>query len=372
LFLLSFSRINLEKRGISKLSKKRNSKNHKTKKSRKLEDVYRLLERIYYEVCEDKYKSKRLSNLVHKVQAKPSSQLRYAQPYARTNEQKYPLLKSSSQAGARPWTEPAVYRPPERLVYDPDVKHLLEKIEAHLRLDTETKSLEELDVDELLSRLQQKYNGEAYGKLLEKLLEEINKAESKPELQDAESLNQRQYGYKDLQEISENSVEKESMRIAEQEELENMLMRANEAAIEANSDKILEKMLASEEAGERMREEFLAEAKTQGNSEQIEAKEHNESEESIEQRTEKTEELECSEPEVEPEENSEAEIEIVEAEEAAHETQEVSEERMEADGSKTVVEENTTEIGSSELPVETLSEAEPMPAEEDQAEASGY
>ena len=93
-----------------------------------------------------------------------------------------PKQERQSQYTGRPWSEPTQYREKERLVYDPDVKRLLEKIESHLRNEsgTENRNLDEMDADDLLLKLEEKYDHEVHEKLLEKLLEEINEAE--PEL----------------------------------------------------------------------------------------------------------------------------------------------------------------------------------------------
>jgi len=209
------------------LNKKRDLRKYKPERGYRLKDLYQLLERIYHEIIGEKvrggYKSKRLSNLIRSVRGSGNLPSKLNQPFYRSfrrypiaSELKYnpkPKVERLSFSGGKPWTEPKPYSPPQRIVYDPEAKSLLRKIERHLKegfdeLNT-NRNLEELDVEELTKTLEQTGDPKVLEKLLEKELIEINEAEPEPKLyeldEEEEGLEEKNT---DLSEILEKSAEK--------------------------------------------------------------------------------------------------------------------------------------------------------------------
>jgi hypothetical protein len=123
---------------------------NKRKRRLSLEDIYRLLEQVYIKVSESRYRSNTLSKILSKhrsrgggVRLKQNPSYEKQQRYVRQlPETKYnPKLERPSFSGGKVWSEPAHYNPKERLVYDPEVKALLQRIEKNLReaVNSETK-----------------------------------------------------------------------------------------------------------------------------------------------------------------------------------------------------------------------------------------
>jgi hypothetical protein len=174
------------------------SENRKKRKREQaeLDDIYRILELIYHRLSEGKYRSK-LSRLGAGYRSGTSKFSQKSNPKAYERSQSYakPELKYNpkpekiSFGGGKPWSEAEVYRPRERIVYDPEVKSLLQKIEKHLakalseaEKDVETRDLDKLDKEELTKLLEESKDPEVLKKLLERELVEINKAEPEPKM----------------------------------------------------------------------------------------------------------------------------------------------------------------------------------------------
>lgn len=225
------------------MNKNKNLKKYKGKRRYRLSDIYEILERIYLELSGGKYSTKRLGKLmrgfpgyrvIKRARANIKPYPKTMRPYSELPKQKYnpkpkPALNLSR---GKPWNEPPTYKPRERLVYDPEVKNLLQKIEKHLKDGFESKNLEQMDIDELLTSLEKKYDRRVYEKLLEKQLEEINKAEPEPKLYE---LNEE--ATKDTEPSKVNIIDKHG------DEKEEKI----ESLEEANLSEILEK--AGQEEG---------------------------------------------------------------------------------------------------------------------------
>ena len=62
----------------------------------------------------------------------------------------------------KPRTEPQIYKPRERIIYNPEVKQLLQRIESHLKPDAK----------QMLKQLEE--NPELYDEISDKLLAKMN------------------------------------------------------------------------------------------------------------------------------------------------------------------------------------------------------
>jgi len=183
------------------MSKYRSGKERKRKQEIDVEEVYRMLELLYRKLGEGKYRS-RLGRPAAGYRgggggSKASPRLNprsYQRPrsYATTEPKYNPKPeKSSYGGGGGKSSEPTIYRPSEKVVYDPEVKGLLQKIEKHLtkvlpeaekpKQDAEHGDLDKLDVEELTKILEGK-DPEVLKKLLEKELDESNEEEPVPNL----------------------------------------------------------------------------------------------------------------------------------------------------------------------------------------------
>lgn len=137
-----------------------------------LEEIIRLLRKLL---------SRKLkSRGPRRVYAKPKEFYKPAGSYRITRNYPTHLLKYRASSGpepkyapkkersisyvVKPWSGPMQYRPKERLIYDPEVKMLLQKIERHLS--------SEPDAEEILRQLEN--SPELYHKVSERLLERIN------------------------------------------------------------------------------------------------------------------------------------------------------------------------------------------------------
>jgi hypothetical protein len=123
---------------------------------------------------------------------------------AKTNYNPKPERQGSYSA--RPWSEPAIYRPRERLVYDPEVKQILKNIEQKLG--------SELDGEEILRQLES--NPELYERLVERLNEGVDKPE---ESELAEDEDEKASEHKP--ELDEQNREEENGEAREKGGLEN-------------------------------------------------------------------------------------------------------------------------------------------------------
>ncbi len=119
-----------------------NSKLGEKKKKRKLslEDIYRLLERVYTKLSGnrrsilDKILSKHNRGGGMKLKPNPSPYQKQQQYVKQLPEPKYnPKPEKPSFSGGKIWSEPKTNYPKERLVYDPEVKAILQRIEGNLR-----------------------------------------------------------------------------------------------------------------------------------------------------------------------------------------------------------------------------------------------
>jgi hypothetical protein len=79
-----------------------------------------------------------------------------------------PKQERSSSYGGKPWSEPMIYQPKERIVYDPEVKRILKSIEQKLSSESEA--------EEILRQLES--NPKLYERLLERLSKDLEKLES--------------------------------------------------------------------------------------------------------------------------------------------------------------------------------------------------
>jgi len=156
-----------------------------------------------------------------------------------------PKQERQSQYTGRPWSEPTQYREKERLVYDPDVKRLLEKIESHLRNETgtENRNLDEMDADDLLLKLEEKYDHEVHEKLLEKLLEEINEAEPELMSEDTDAQDKETDRTVGGTEASEDNVERKEDEIEdENHRIESDLSNESKVKVDDAEDDFLKDM----------------------------------------------------------------------------------------------------------------------------------
>jgi hypothetical protein len=117
---------------------------------------------------------------------------------AKTNYNPKPERQGSY---SRPWSEPTVYRPRERLVYDPEVKQILKNIEQKLSSEPEA--------EEILRQLED--NPELYEKLVERLSEDLEKSEAnEPDLGEEIEKEGRSEGSEQSPEEAEESIDQES------------------------------------------------------------------------------------------------------------------------------------------------------------------
>jgi len=123
--------------------------------------------------------------------------------YSRPQQDYKPKPTSTTSYAGRPWTEPQIYRPSERLVYDPEVKQLLQRIEKHL----------EPDVEEMLEKLEE--NPELYDEISERLLAKINEERVEKAAEINSEENER------AEEINSEQAESEVSDEAKREENEN-------------------------------------------------------------------------------------------------------------------------------------------------------
>jgi hypothetical protein len=254
------------------LNRNRDLKKYKKKRHNKLNDIYKILKRIYFELSRGKYRSKYLGKLmrrfpgyrgikkarrgIKKVRPRIKLYPKTSHPYSGLPKQYNPKLRTAlSWSGGKPWTEPKHYEPKERIVYDPEVKNLLQKIEKHLKGAVENKNLEQMDIDELLTSLEEKYDRRFYEKLLEKQLEEINEAEPEPKLYELS-----EEGMDDTRKDKEPSKIEDVEKIDETQE---MIMRENETYLEEHKDELIEKLLIGDMEN--------PESRTDRNIEQIES-----------------------------------------------------------------------------------------------------
>jgi hypothetical protein len=141
-----------------------------------------------------------------------------------------PKPEKLSYHGGKVWTEPTQYKlEKERLVYDPEVKELLKRIEKHL---TES----EPDAEEMLKQLEQ--NPELYEKISGKLMEKMNEDYEALE----KSSNITGYVFRDPSAGS-------SFRVESQEKLEGEDTQSREIDDKATT-KIEEKSEVEKEASE--------------------------------------------------------------------------------------------------------------------------
>jgi hypothetical protein len=122
--------------------------------------------------------------------------------------------KSERQGSySRPWSEPTVYRPRERLVYDPEVKQILKNIEQKLSSEPEA--------EEILRQLED--NPELYEKLVERLSEDLEKSEAnEPDLGEEIEKEGRSEGSEQSPEEAEESIGQEpSKEVNEKTEKED-------------------------------------------------------------------------------------------------------------------------------------------------------
>jgi len=121
-----------------------------------------------------------------------------------------PKEEKPSYHGGKVWTEPTPYKlEKERLVYDPEVKELLKRIEKHL---AESKP----DAEELLKQLES--NPELYNEISEKLMERMDYDFSK-QLEAVKSKEEEESG--PLPKDSKASEEQESEVSLEQEKADD-------------------------------------------------------------------------------------------------------------------------------------------------------
>jgi hypothetical protein len=115
---------------------------NRRKRRLSLEDIYRLLEQVYIKVSGSRYRGNALGKILSKhrgrgggVRLKPNPSYEKQQRYVRQlPETKHnPKPERPSFSGGKVWSEPTHYNPKERLVYDPEVKALLQRIEKNLR-----------------------------------------------------------------------------------------------------------------------------------------------------------------------------------------------------------------------------------------------
>jgi hypothetical protein len=314
----------LEKRG-KKLNKNRDLKKYGKKRQYKLNDIYEILKRIYFELSRGKYRSKSLGKTMRSFPRYRSIKKATTKPYQKTPnlysglpKQYNPKLRTAlSWSGGKPWTEPKHYEPKERIVYDPEVKNLLQKIEKHLKDALENENLEQMDIDELLTSLEDKYDRGIYEKLLEKQLEEINEAEPEPKLYELSVDDTRKdtepSKIEDVEKLGDENEEKikplekgvELSENSELNEIQEMIMRENEAYLEEHKDELIEKLLIGDMENPETRTDGDIE---QIESETVEVEAQNEidvsmeSEASVKQMDEATQEaLEITEPASSPE-----------------------------------------------------------------------
>jgi hypothetical protein len=219
------------------MSKYRLKKEKKGKREIDVEEVYRMLELVYRKLGEGNYRSRlgrpaagyRGGGGGSKVSPKlnPRSYQRprgYATPEPKYNPKPE---KSSYGGGGGKSSEPTIYRPSEKVVYDPEVKGLLQKIEKHLtkvlpeaekpKQDAEHGDLDKLDVEELTKILEDGKDPEVLKKLLEKELAESHETEPVPNLYKPEK-EERQDGEPRSETEDPTAPEKEDAEVKEEGE----------------------------------------------------------------------------------------------------------------------------------------------------------
>jgi hypothetical protein len=219
------------------MDKYRLKKEKKGKREIGTEEVYRMLELLYRKLGEGNYKG-RLSRPATGYRgggggSKVSPKLNprsYQRPrsYATTEPKYNPKPeKSSYGGGGGKSSEPTIYRPSEKVVYDPEVKGLLQKIEKHLtkvlpeaekpKQDAEHGDLDKLDVEELTKILEEGKDPEVLKKLLEKELAESNEEEPVPNLYKPEKAGQQDVESKPETEVPAEP-DKENVEVKEEGE----------------------------------------------------------------------------------------------------------------------------------------------------------
>jgi hypothetical protein len=192
------------------MSKYRSGKEKKRKREIDVEEVYRMLELVYRKLGEGNYRSRlgrpaagyRGGGGGSKVSPRLNPRSYQRQRSYATPEPKYNPKpeKSSYGGGGVKSSEPTIYRPSEKVVYDPEVKSLLHKIEKRLtkvlpeaenpKQDAEHGDIENLDAEELTKILEEGQDPEVLKKLLEKELAESNEEEPVPKLAQLEKAGQ--------------------------------------------------------------------------------------------------------------------------------------------------------------------------------------
>ncbi|MEM3368492.1 MAG: hypothetical protein QW193_01175 [Nitrososphaerales archaeon] len=129
-------------------------------KDEKLEELIRLLKKI-----KRSYVPRGAYRPISKpIRYKPRLR-NYAIPSVKYREEpKYRASKERPSSYTKPWSEPIQYQQKERLIYDPEVKRILERIEKHLSSKP--------DVEEMIKQLES--NPELYSKISDRLLERMN------------------------------------------------------------------------------------------------------------------------------------------------------------------------------------------------------
>ena len=131
---------------------------------KKLEELIELLKELLYKK-KMSYEPRRVRSGIPKPTAayRPRLNNHNTPSYRYGEEPKYnPKQERASYSIPKPWNEPMQYQPKERLVYDPEVKRILERIEKHLKPDAE----------EMLRLLEG--NPELYDAISNRLLEKMN------------------------------------------------------------------------------------------------------------------------------------------------------------------------------------------------------
>ncbi|MEM2914590.1 MAG: hypothetical protein QXH91_04230 [Candidatus Bathyarchaeia archaeon] len=125
----------------------------------------------------------------------------YAIPSLKYREEpKYRASKERPSSYTKPWSEPIQYQQKERLIYDPEVKRILERIEKHLSSKP--------DVEEMIKQLES--NPEVYSKISDRLLEKMN--EDSEKLEEEVKKAYTETGAKDV-EIDNDKKESDTDRI---------------------------------------------------------------------------------------------------------------------------------------------------------------
>jgi hypothetical protein len=309
----------LEEIGGLEMSEYKTSRKEKKRKRKiELEEIYRLLELIYRELGERKYRS-RLSKLgpgyrgrASKFNPRSSPKRRGRLSYAKPEMRHKPRPEKSSYGGGKPWSEVPIYKTRERFVYDSEVKGLLQKIEKYLKKvlpkgekpkqDIELEDRDKLDVEELTKVLKESKDSEVLKKLFKKELVEINKPE--PKLCELENFEKKGEEPKPETEIPADS---EGRKLSKEElaELEKYLEKVGEEQgmsivgpfemEEAEFNRIVEKLKGGSE-GEVSEQDV----------EPLPAEEQQPASELLSEKVE----VEANKPKVQPEAVESAEIEV--------------------------------------------------------------